>query len=240
MHHAFVTIRNAIIINFHGNEPAERRNSDILKPVSVSNSKRKNFLRGRTASGGTNKSNVDVFSRRAKYLSPRQAASRKFEKKRSRNDGKGESRTRTCPRIVYVNRNTRGIAYVVVARVNCPKPSGVVAGARFRFPVSPPEEPRDPGSPSASPLLPRALHSRGFCRPAGIKGTLFFIISICGGKADTVKNFGAATYSFIFVLLIAHICIPQLRAGGFDFMIQVSQVDVNESLSICKSKSITV
>lgn len=38
-------------------------------------------------------------------------------------------------------------AYVVAARANCPRLLGVVAAARFRFPVSPPEEPRDPGSP---------------------------------------------------------------------------------------------
>lgn len=57
--------------------------------------------------------------------------------------------------------------------VNCPRPSGVVAEARFRFPVSPLEEPRGPGSPSVSLLLPRASHFRGSCRPAGIKGILF-------------------------------------------------------------------
>lgn len=49
----------------------------------------------------------------------------------------------------------------------------MVAGARFRFPVSPPEEPRGPGSPSESPLLPRASRFQGSCRPARIKGTIF-------------------------------------------------------------------
>lgn len=66
---------------------------------------------------------------------------------------------------------------MVAVRANCPRPWGVVAGARFRFPVSPPEEPRDPGLPSGSPLLPRASHFRGSCRPARIKGIpLFYLL----------------------------------------------------------------
>lgn len=91
---------------------------------------------------------------------------------------------------ICVNRIWRA-AYVVVERANCPRPSEVVAGVQFRFPVSPQEEPRDPGSLLASPLLPRASHFPGSCHPAGIKSILFFILSL-----DELKEILLDSYNY--------------------------------------------
>mgnify|MGYP004583268639 CR=1 FL=1 len=86
--------------------------------------------------------------------------------------------TKATRRVNNICERNRGEAYLVAVRANCPRPSGVVAGARFRFPVSPPEEPRGPGSPSASPPPPRASRSPGSCRPAGIKGIRMFFFCL--------------------------------------------------------------
>lgn len=186
---AFPGTNSRNLFNRNGNKTAERRKQRDSKARSRFSAEQEEFPpRAEPRPAARTKLTPTLFRVAWNiYRSGRQRVAKIREEKilkMSRNEGGKKSGPATSTRgscayglnNICVNKIYARIAYVAVAKVNCPRPSGVVAGARFRFPVSRPEEPRDPGSPSTSPPLPRASRSLSSCRPAGIKRTLFIIL----------------------------------------------------------------